>query len=814
MILNIHNENKYLFFIIFNYEYTFFILLQLNRNRLINYITNMKRLVFLTLVLFSLISSTYSQFATVKGFIYEKESGEPVLFTNVYLRGTSYGATTDGNGYFIINRIPPGQYTLVVRALGFDSLTEPLNLAKNDIISRKLLVTKASYTLETVNITADKEIARTETRTSVNYVTPKQMKQMPTVGGTADLAQYLQVLPGVIFTGDQGGQLYIRGGSPIQNKVLLDGMIVYNPFHSIGLFSVFDTDIMKSADIYTGGYNSDFGGRISSIMDIKTRDGNKKKTSGKIEANTFGAKVLIEGPISKFDKDKGNSISYVLSAKNSYLKQSSKLIYSYIDTAGLPFNFQDIYGKITLNSKNGSKLNLFGFNFNDNVEYRNIAKFDWTSSGGGLNFMVIPEQSPMIMDGIFAYSKYLITMDDAINLPKSSEINGFNIGLGFNYIMGKNSFKYGIEMLGFTTDFNFFNRSGLQINQQENTTELATYIKYKRNIKEKLLLEPGFRIHYYASLNDISYEPRLAMKYNLSDNIRFKFATGLYSQNLISAVSDRDVVNLFYGFLSGPDNLPEKTFDGKDVTHRLQKAIHYILGVEYDVNKFITLNLEAYLKDFTQLTNLNKRKVFEDTSPYNDPTSSEYKPDYLRKDFIIETGTAKGIDLTAKFQKNKYYFWAVYSIGWVNRNDGIIEYVTHFDRRHNVNLVFSKNWGEYDQWQVDVRWNFGSGFAFAKNLGVYPNLIFDNGLNTNFTQTNEQLGFLFDETNSGRLPDYHRLDANLKYKWMFSETNILEFNIGVTNLYNRSNIFYYDRNTNERVNQLPFMPSLGISWTF
>lgn len=774
----------------------------------------MRRITILTMFFIVFSTAVFAQFATVRGFIYEKESGEPVLFTNVFLRGTSYGATTDGNGYFIINRIPPGQYTLVVRGLGFDSLTEQLTLSKNEMITRKLFLVKASYTLETVNITADKEIARTETRTSVNYVTPKQMKQMPSVGGTADLAQYLQVVPGVIFTGDQGGQLYIRGGSPIQNKVLLDGMIVYNPFHSIGLFSVFDTDIIRTADIYTGGYNAEFGGRISSIMDIKTKDGNRKKTSGKIEANTFGAKVLLEGPIVKATNENGNSISYIFSAKNSYLSKSSKLLYSYIDTAGLPFNFADFYGKVTLNSKNGSKLNLFGFNFNDNVNYKNIAKFDWASSGGGLNFMVIPEQSPMIMDGIFAYSKYLITMDDAINQPKSSEINGFNIGLGFNYILGKNSFKYGVEMLGFTTNFDFFNRAGLKIEQEENTTELATYVKYKRNINEKILLEPGFRIHYYASLNNISYEPRFAMKYNISNSMRLKLATGMYSQNLISAVSDRDVVNLFYGFLSGPDNLPEKTFDGKEVTHKLQKAIHYILGIEYDMTKYITLNLEAYLKDFTQLTNLNKRKVFEDVSPYSDVTSTEYKPDYLRKDFIIETGVAKGIDFTAKYQKGKYYLWAVYSLGWVNRDDGIIKYVTHFDRRHNVNLVFSMNWGKYDNWQFDVRWNYGSGFAFAQNLGVFPNMVFDGGLNTDYTQTNEQLGFLYDETNSGRLPDYHRLDANIKYKWLFSETNILEFNFGITNIYNRQNIFYFDRNTNQRVNQLPFMPSIGISWTF
>lgn len=775
----------------------------------------MRRIISLLTLLIFFSLQGFSQFATIRGFVHELESGDPVLFTNVFLRGTQHGSTTDGNGYFIINRIPAGDYDLVIKAMGYDSLSEPISLAKNEIVTKKLFLKKASYTLEAVSINAEKEIAQTETRTSVTYVTPKQMKQMPTIGGTADLAQYLQVLPGVIFTGDQGGQLYIRGGSPIQNKVLLDGMIVYNPFHSIGLFSVFDTDIMRSADIYTGGYNSEYGGRISSIMDIKTRDGNRRRTAGKIEASTFGAKFLLEGPIIKLKPETGNSLSYVFSAKNSYLAESSKYFYNYIDSAGLPFNFQDFYAKVSLNSANGSKLNVFGFNFNDNVNYKNIAEFDWVSTGAGLNFIVIPEKSPVIMDGIIAYSSYKIMMDDKISVPRMSEINGFNVGLNFNYIMGNSNFKYGLEMLGFMTDFNFFNKSGLKIVQKDNTTELAAYFKYKRIFNEKFLFEPGLRLHYYASLGNFSPEPRLAMKYNINKDIRVKFASGLYSQNLLSAVSDRDVVNLFYGFLSGPENLPNKTFDNREVSHKLQKAIHYIIGVEYDLNNYITVNLEGYYKDFTQLTNLNKRKVFEDVSPYNDITNiEEYKPDYLRKDFVIEKGSAKGVDFNMKFQKGRYYLWTVYSLGWVNRDDGIIEYVTHFDRRHNVNMVFSINWGDYEQWQLDVRWNYGSGFAFAKNEGIYPNQVFGDNISDDFLSSNEDIAFLFDETNSGRLPDYHRLDANLKYKIMFNETNNLELNLSVTNIYNRSNIFYFNRTTRERVNQLPVMPSLGISWVF
>ena len=142
---------------------------------------------------------------------------------------------------------------------------------------------------------------------------------------------------------------------------------LYNPFHSIGLFSVFDTDILRNAEVYTAGFNADYGDRISSIMDITTRDGNKKRLAGKVAATTFGAKVMLEGPIAK-QKDPGKgSSSFIISAKNSYLEESSKIFYEYIDEDGLPFNFLDIYGKVSIHGSNGSKVNFFGFNYTDEV---------------------------------------------------------------------------------------------------------------------------------------------------------------------------------------------------------------------------------------------------------------------------------------------------------------------------------------------------------------------------------------------------------------------------------------------------------------
>ncbi|NLH32468.1 MAG: TonB-dependent receptor plug domain-containing protein, partial [Lentimicrobium sp.] len=383
----------------------------------------------------------YSQSATIRGFIYEKESGEPVIFTNAYLLGTSYGSTTDINGYFAITQIPPGSYTLIVTYLGYDTLTEDVSLKANDLIQKNLYLEKSTVLLDAVNVSAERQAVRTETRTSVVKVTPLDIKQIPSVGGKADLAQYLQVLPGVIFTGDQGGQLYIRGGSPIQNKVFLDGMVIYNPFHSIGLFSVFDTETIRLADIYTGGFNAEHGGRISSVMDITTRDGNKKRHTGKLGLSTFGANALIEGPIKKQLEDGRGSSSFLISAKNSYLEQSSKLFYDYVNEDGLPFNFLDLYGKVTISAANGSKVNLFGFNFTDKVNYKAISEYSWDALGGGVNFVVIPGRTPVLMEGIFAYSSYDMQLDEEEKNPRNSSINGFNAGLDFTYFQGKNEIK-------------------------------------------------------------------------------------------------------------------------------------------------------------------------------------------------------------------------------------------------------------------------------------------------------------------------------------------------------------------------------------
>ncbi|MCX6286874.1 MAG: carboxypeptidase-like regulatory domain-containing protein [Bacteroidetes bacterium] len=761
-------------------------------------------LLTLIFLIFAYLTAS-AQNGIIRGFVYEKETGEPILFTNVYLYKTTYGATTDQNGFFTISKIPSGQYTLMVTYIGFDTLRIPLTVNKNDLFTKKLYLNKSSIELMEVSVSAAKQDKTTQTQTSIIKITPKEIMQIPTIGGQPDLAQYLQVLPGVIFSGDQGGQLYIRGGPPIQNKVLLDGMIIYNPFHSIGLFSVFDVDILKNVDVYTGGFNAEYGGRISSVMDITTRDGNRNRFAGKIDISTFGAKALFEGPIAKAKTEDDASASLILSVKGSYLEQSSKIFYNYVSENGLPYNYLDMYGKISINAPNGSKVNLYGFDFNDKVQYQVLQNYNWKSYGGGLNFVAIPGKSPVLLEGHVSYSYYKVDMAEVNKSPRSSSIGGFNVGLDFTYFFGKNSLRYGLEGSGYHTLLSFFNSINRTINYDQNTTEASVYAKYKW-IAGKFVIEPGLRLQYYATLSNLRLEPRLAVKYNMFPTFRLKMAAGMYSQDLISTTYSQDVVSLFTGYLAAPQNL-QKEFLGKTVNTRLQLCDQVIFGFEWDILKNLFLNVEGYYKYYPQLTTMNRNKLYDD-SPEN-----AGKPDYLKKDFILETGDAEGVDVSLKYQLSRLSLWVTYSLCFIHLYDGVMHYVPIWDRRNNLNLLATYLFGKKGSWELDARYNYGSGFPFTQTQGFYERLTFGD-MGGDYTTNNGELGVLYADYNKGRLTYYGRLDLSLKKTFFLGKNTKLDATVSVTNALNEQNIFYFDRISYTQVNQLPIMPSAGLSITF
>mgnify|MGYP006267415519 CR=1 FL=1 len=752
------------------------------------------------------------------------EAGEPLVGATIFVPEIKRGAYTNDQGIYSLNKIAPGTYEVLVFYYGYDTLRREVLVSPGGFTTEGFALKEREVYADAVDITSEAEpgkIAKTEVDIGVTQVTAREINLIPSLG-SADLAQYLQVLPGVVFTGDQGGQLYIRGGTPVQNMVLMDNMVIYSPFHSIGLFSVFDPDYIRSVDVYSAAFPAQYGGRISSVIDIDTRTGNLTETHAKVNANPFSAGVLLEGPILN-RRGGGAGISYLVSARNNYIDRTSQTLYNYVnDTVGLPFNFLDLYGKLTLGD-GVNRLNLFGFRHTDNVNYEFPANIGWESIGGGADFQLLPSGAGAIISGNFSYSNYSTSLaQQSDSFPRRSDIAGFNGTLQVDYIFNSvDEFTFGTSFLGFTTDYVFTNAAGLRPQQQASNTEAAMFFNYKKVIQEKrasgktferAVIEPGVHLHYYNNQPGVRLEPRLRAKLNFN-RVSLSAGTGIYSQNLVGAVSDRDVVNLFQGFLSAPSTLANRINRST-----LQTSWHALAGVQMELLPRLTTTVEGWYKNFTQLTNVNRDAQF--------PTDPEY---------ITETGLAYGLDLILRYQARGLYLYATYGLARVTRTDRLGEdetprtYPPNFDRRHSVNFVASYQAGAYGlvqeggrrirpkftthRWEASLRWNLGSGFPFTQTQGYYEQLSFNrNGGQTDIATQNGQLGIILaDELNGGRLPYYHRLDLSVKRRFVVNNAILFELNATAINVYNRRNLFYFDRDRFVPVYQLPFVPTLGLT---
>jgi hypothetical protein len=778
-----------------------------------------KILSLITLVFITFTS--FSQDYTIRGFIYDKSNGEPMSFEKIKVLKLDStiiaGAVTDLNGFFSIPKLEKGNFLLKVENFKYEIAIQKVEIKEGKKIydiKFELLKKDNIKEFDEVKVSADNKTKRTEIEISKLKLDKASLERIPSYGAENDIVGAFSVTPGVVTTGDQGGQLYVRGGTPIQNKVLLDGMTIYNPFHSIGFFSIFETELVKNVDIYTGGFESKYGGRISSVMDITYRDGNRQEFGGKVSASPFLAKLVLEGPIGKKNVDGSpRAGSYIFSAKHSLLDYTSKSLYPRInDGNGLPFNFTDLYGKVTFTSDGGSKFSAFGFHNQDSVNY-SVADLNWDASGGGINFLMVPSGSPIFIRGHVNGSNFQTTFAETALEPRYSKIGGFDLGFDFSvFLKNESEMNYGFNLSGFNTQFVTYNEAKRKIEANNFTTEIGTYFNY-RKVTNRWVIQAGMRVQLYASLNTISPEPRLGLKYNANENLRFKFSGGRFSQNFTSASSDKDVVNLFNGLLSAPTNVQEQFINEfqqmKDTKNGLQYAWHAILGFEYDLGKNISVNVEGYYKYFSQLSNINQNKLYEDVAQF------EQIDAVFKKDFILESGQSYGIDFLVKYNKDRWFLWGVYSLGKNTRWDGFIEYFPVFDRRHNINLVGSYLFGKKKDYEVNVRWNLGSGLPFTPNAGFYQGESFQGGVTTDYVTNNPtSTSTLLGSFNSQRLPAYHRLDVTFKKQVKFKNKTSMELIASVTNVYGRNNIFYVNRVTGEEIYQFPILPSFGLSYKF
>ena len=244
-----------------------------------------------------LASAALAQTGAVNGFVRDSTDGEPLAYCNVYLDKTEFGAATNDKGYFYIGRVPPGRYDLVASFVGYKDARRALAVGAYQTVNANLELSHGSIAVKEVTVTADRERFEREVEVSAVRLDTKQLQFVPKVGGEADLFRTIQLLPGVVSTSDFSNRLYIRGGSPDQNLILLDGITVYNPSHLFGLFSPFIEDAVSDATLLAGGFPAKYGGRLSSVLDVTTKEGDSKQFSGDASVSMIAAQGLVQGPI-------------------------------------------------------------------------------------------------------------------------------------------------------------------------------------------------------------------------------------------------------------------------------------------------------------------------------------------------------------------------------------------------------------------------------------------------------------------------------------------------------------------------------------
>ena len=761
------------------------------------------------------VGSVFAQFGAVNGFVRDASDGEPLAYCNVFLEKTEYGSATNDKGYFYIGHVPPGKYELVASFVGYKNERRSFSVGPNQTVNVNLELTPGAIEVKEVKVTADRARFEREVEVSAVRLETKQLQFIPKVGGEVDLFRTIQLLPGVIATSDFSNRLYIRGGSPDQNLILLDGITVYNPSHLFGLFSPFIAEAVSDVTLLAGGFPAKYGGRLSSVLDVTTKEGNSKEFTGDASASVIAAQALVEGPI-RFTNDdfrvtndslqsrdsaianRQSSVdnssrgSYLVAGRRTYLPD---VLLGMFGVKGLGYYFYDLMGKANYEPWKDSRFTLTGlaaedvldFWDPDNVDGLN-ARLKWGTRGMSVRWNRV--FTPILYGEVVAalsnfYSKFNVDLGTPDTVKMSTDLTDLTLKADLTW--------YSADRL--TSYFGFdvrFTRSGLSFDYDtsrfstaDTLWPLAAYVDEKWEIiPDKLYLKPGFRLSYYTKGRRFAPEPRLGLKYHPAENTALNLAAGRFTQPMVTLNSTDAVLSIYDMWLPVQPN------------QALPTALHLIAGAEQWLKRDLVLTLEGYYKDYSNLLETRYGEYFT-------------PPDSL----LAADGYSLGADVMLRKTEGWVNGWISYSYAWTRRNIGDEVYHPHYDRRHNANVVLTF---PHLVWGMDVsaKWTLGTGLPYSGVVSYYRHYIMGPEPGWGYWM------FVNGPRDAFRYPVYHRLDAGLTKTWKKRWGEISAF-VDVTNLYNAKNVllYYWDVDDNglpvrHSVGMLPILPTIGVKARF
>ncbi|MEW6506858.1 MAG: TonB-dependent receptor [Bacteroidota bacterium] len=738
------------------------------------------KLLFLVLICLFGFSFSYAQEnGTLRGLVTDSTTSEALAYCNVLIKELQIGASTDSRGYFIIPSIPANKnFILIVSYIGYRSKEIQISISSNKVTHYNIELLPTSVQLQTIEKIGEKIIEKNETDISLQRLTVRDLEALPK-GVETDIFRSLQYLPGVQSTGDVSARFYVRGSASNQNLVLIDGITLYNPFHALGLFSVVDPDMINNAEFYKGGFSADLGGRLSSVLSINTKEGNKNRLSAKGTLSFLTGKALVEGPIPYG--------SFILTGRKSY---SNQIIKKFLNEQNAPVDFYDLSFKANYSNPDfiqGAKFLINGFISGDNITNKDprIEDFKWSNSLFGFKWFQVGD-SPLFYELGFSFSSF-----DGKVIPKSSSVRNRNnkvedlgVQLDFTYMFdNRDEVGVGFHIKELRTELFLENSLGVPVNLDKSGTNITFYSKYKFLQWDILGLDAGIRYNLSnlsRNPNGFNMEPRVNLTFRINPVVSIKGAWGIYKQELTTVTNENEVINIFEPWLIIPDYLLPS------------RSVHYIGGIKFDFSENFFIDLETYYKKTDDVPIINQEKTFS-TQP----------------DFISSSNESYGAEFFSRISLGVFRFTTSYSFAYSYRELDGRRYYPKYDIRHSLNLVLEIDFGS--EWSFNSAWIYNSGLPFTQIVGYYDKFYFDNFFSNWFENDPRKPYSVLGVQNLGRLPQYHRLDFNLSKKMTISGYN-LAFDFSIINVYNRKNIFYFKRDTGERVNMLPILPTLTVKF--
>lgn len=755
----------------------------------------MRKIAFAILLILMPLS-IFAQRFTVRGTIEDSQTGEKLISSNVYESSSLKGIATNAFGFYSLT-LPAGPVSLNFSYVGYQTVVVNFNLKKDTLINIRLI---PAFKLGEVTIRADKaKSAVRSTQMSMTELSSKEIKSLPMLLGEVDVLKALQLLPGVKGGNEGTSGIYVRGGGPDQNLILLDGVPVYNANHLFGFFSVFNPDAIQNVKLITGGFPARYGGRLSSVLDIRMRDGNNKKFSAEGSVGIIASKLTIEGPIIK------DRTSFIVSGRRTYIDILSQPLIKAVakQNDGGNFNagyyFYDLNAKLNHKFSDKSRLFLSAYSGQDKA-YLNSGdegevqgtKYE-TQSNAGLgwgnltaairwNYVITPK---LFVNTSLTYSKYNFitsmldqqkddnTLSHKYQFAYTSGITDWAGKMDFEYLPDPNhtirfgynqiyhTFKPGVSVLslnegsiGIDTTFgnkNIFAHEG------------AIFIEDDWTISPRLKANIGLHFSGFK-VSDSTYtslQPRISARYLINEKLSVKAAFTTMSQ----------YIHLLTNSTIG---LPTDLWLPATERIKPERAAQYAFGLVYDPTDGIEISVEGYYKTMKNLIEYKEGASF-----------FSFQNDWQDKIEIGE-GRAYGFEILARKQAGKTSGWIGYTLSWSERKFENISFGEWFpyryDRRHDISIVV--NHSLTDNIDIGVTWVYGTGNAVTLPLEKYAgqssfwyDYQYFNGIEA------------FENRNSYRMPAYHRLDLGINFK-KDTKWGQRVWSFGAYNVYNRKNPFY------------------------